>query len=240
MMENQSYAGVIGNPAAPFINWLARHGALFTNSHAQTHPSEPNYLALFSGSTQGVTDDSCPHTFTGPNLASELAAAHGTFTGYAESLPAAGPGVCTTSLYARRHVPWASFANVPRSATKPMSAFPAGRYASLPTVSFVIPNVCDDMHSCPVATGDAWLKAHLAGYARWAMTHDSLLIVDWDENDGSPGNQIPTIFVGQVVRPGRYGERVTHYRVLRTIEYLYRLPPLGAAARVQPIRSVWR
>jgi acid phosphatase len=68
MMENHSYSDVIGSPAAPYLNSLAAQGASFDNSFAITHPSEPNYLALFSGSTQGVTDDSCPHTFSGSNL----------------------------------------------------------------------------------------------------------------------------------------------------------------------------
>ena len=74
------------------------------------------------------------------------------------------------------------------------------------------------MHDCPVASGDSWLRAHLSGYASWAMTHHSLLIVTWDENDGSAGNQIPTIVLGQLVRPGRYAEPITHYSVLRTLE----------------------
>jgi acid phosphatase len=242
MMENHSYREIIGNPAAPYINALAQRSALFTNSHAVTHPSEPNYLALFSGSTQGVTDDSCPHTFTGPDLASQLAAAHRTFAGYAESLPAGGAAVCSAGEYARKHVPWADFANVPASATRPMPAFPTkpAGYARLPTLSLVIPNLCDDMHDCPVGTGDGWLQRHLGGYANWAMTHHSLLIVTWDENDGSPGNQIATIFAGQQVRPGRYAEPISHYGVLRTLEYLYRLPPLGAAATARPATNIWK
>ena len=85
MLENHGYGEVIGSPQAPFLNRLARHGALFTDSRAVTHPSEPNYLALFSGSTQGVTGDGCPQHFTGPNLASELLGAGYTFTGYAEA-----------------------------------------------------------------------------------------------------------------------------------------------------------
>jgi hypothetical protein len=91
VMENHSYGDIIGNPAAPFINGLARRGALFTQSFAVTHPSEPNYLALFSGSTHGVTDDSCPHVYHAPNLASDLAAAGKSFTGYAEGLPTPAP-----------------------------------------------------------------------------------------------------------------------------------------------------
>jgi phosphatidylinositol-3-phosphatase len=240
MMENLSYGQVIGDPSAPFLNRLAKRGALFTNSHAITHPSEPNYLALFSGSTHGVTADNCPLRFTGPNLAAELIAAGDTFAGYAEDLPATGSTVCVAGLYARKHVPWVNFTTVPASASKPWTAFPAGNFAALPTVSFVIPNLCHDMHNCPVAAGDTWLRANIGPYASWAMSHHSLLIVDWDENDGSPGNQIPTIFAGQMVRPGRYGQAVTHYSVLRTIEHLYHLAPLGQASRTDPITNVWK
>jgi phosphatidylinositol-3-phosphatase len=240
MMENHSYGEVIGNPAAPFLNGLASRGALFTNSHAITHPSEPNYLALFSGSTHGVTDDSCPLRFTGPNLAAQLMAAGLTFAGYAEGLPATGSGVCSAGEYARKHVPWVNFTAVPASVSKPFTAFPAGDYARLPTVSFVIPDLCHDMHDCPVAAGDAWARTHIRPYAAWAMTHHSLLIVDWDENDGSPGNQIPTIFAGQMVQPGRYDQQITDYSVLRTIEGLYRLPALGHAARARPVTGVWK
>jgi acid phosphatase len=137
-------------------------------------------------------------------------------------------------------VPWANFSNVPASASKPWTAFPAGDYAALPTVSFVIPNLCHDMHDCPVATGDAWVRTNIGRYAAWAMTHHSLLILDWDENDGSPGNQIPTIFAGQMVRPGRYDHRITDYSVLRTIEGLYHLAVLGRARTAQPITYVWK
>jgi hypothetical protein len=96
------------------------------------------------------------------------------------------------------------------------------------------------MHNCSVATGDAWVRAHIGGYATWARTHHSLLIVTWDENDYSPGNQIPTIFAGPMVRRGRYSEHITHYSVLRTIENLYRLPLLGHAATARLIRGIWR
>ena len=239
LMENHSYGEVIGSPQAPYLNRLARDGALFTDSRAVTHPSQPNYLALFSGSTQGITDDSCPHRFTSANLGSELIAAGRSFTGYAEGLPVTGSPVCVIGGYARKHVPWANFSNVPAADSQPFARFPGGNYARLPTVSFVIPDLCHDMHDCPVATGDGWLRAHLGGYASWAMTHHSLLIVTWDENDGSAGNQIPTIFAGQQVRPGRYSQPITHYSVLRTLENLYQLPVLGDAASAHVITGIW-
>jgi len=240
MMENHAYSEVIGNPAAPFLNQLARQGAVFTHSYAITHPSEPNYLALFSGSTHGVTDDSCPVELTAPNLAADLIAAGKTFAGYAEDLPATGSQVCSAGEYARKHVPWADFRNVPGSVSVPFSRFPAADLARLPTVSFVIPNLCNDMHDCSVATGDSWLRTHLSAYARWAMTHDSLLIITWDEDDGSQSNQIPTIFAGQLVLPSRYAERITHYSVLATLEAAYGLPRDGSAAAATPITNIWR
>ena len=130
-MENHSYADIIGNTAAPFINDLARRGALFTRSYAITHPSEPNYLALFSGSTQGIADDGCPYRFTAPNLAAGLIKAGKSFAGYAEDLPGAGSPVCSVGEYARKHVPWADFSNVPGSVSLPFTSFPATDFSRL-------------------------------------------------------------------------------------------------------------
>ncbi len=240
VMENHSYADIIGNPAAPFINTLAGRGALFTRSYSVTHPSEPNYLALFSGSTQGIADDGCPYRFSTPNLAADLAAAGKSFAGYAEDLPGPGSPACSAGDYARKHVPWADFSNVPGSVSLPFTSFPATDFARLPTVSFVIPNLCHDMHDCSVAVGDAWLRAHLGGYADWAMSHDSLLILTWDEDDGSQANHIVTIFAGQRVRPGRYAGPVAHYGVLATIEAAYRLPRDGQAVAAAPVTTIWQ
>ena len=155
-MENHSYADIIGNRAAPFINELARRGALFTHSSAIAHPSEPNYLALFSGSTQGVTDDGCPNRFTAPNLAASLIRAGKTFAGYAEDLPDPGSLVCSAGDYARKHVPWADFGNVPGSVSLPFTSFPAPAFARLPSVSFVIPTcatTCTTAASQPAMHG---------------------------------------------------------------------------------------
>ena len=161
------------------------------------------------------------------------------FVGYAEGLPAAGSPVCSQGQYARKHVPWTDFSNVLGSVSKPFTSWPTGDFAGLPTVSFVIPNLCNDMHDCGVAVGDAWLRAHVGWYADWAMRHDSLLILTWDENDGSADNQIPTVLAGQHVRPGRYAEPITHYNVLATIETAYALPRSGQAATARPITDIW-
>jgi acid phosphatase len=236
--ENHSFGEVIGNSQAPYINALARSGALLARSYGITHPSEPNYLALFSGSTHGLTDDSCPHVYHAQNLGAELRSHGMSFVGYAESLPSTGYLGCSAGTYARKHAPWTDFANLPTSVGKPMSAFPS-HYARLPRVAFVVPNLEHDMHDGTIAQADSWLHSHLAGYLRWARLHNSLLVVTWDEDDRSASNHIPGVLAGAHVRHLRYRGRVDHYTVLRTIEAACGLPAIGRAAFRAPIRGVW-
>lgn len=238
--ENRAAASIIGNKAAPFINALAAGGANMAASFAETHPSEPNYLALFAGSTFGVTTDACPvNAGAAPNLASELLAAGYTFAGFSEGLPAIGSPVCGAGKYARKHVPWANFTNVPPTASLPFSAFPMGKYAGLPTVSFVIPDNDHNMHDGSIPQADAWLNRNLSGYASWAPANNSLLIVTWDEDDNTSRNRIPTVFYGAHVRPGTYGEQISHYNVLSTLEQMYGLPKTGYAANAPVITGIW-
>jgi acid phosphatase len=238
--ENRSEGRIIGSKSTPFINALAANGANMAQSFAETHPSEPNYLALFAGNTFGVTSDACPiNGGNAPNLASELLAAGYTFIGYAEGLPAVGSPACSAGKYARKHVPWANFTNVPPANSLPFSAFPMGNYANLPTVSFVIPNNDDNMHDGSVAQGDAWLSRELSGYANWAVANNSLLIVTWDEDDDGPRNQIPTVIYGAHVQPGTYNEQISHYNVLSTVEQMYGLPKTGNAANAPAIATIW-
>jgi acid phosphatase len=236
--ENRGYGEIIGSPQAPYINQLALAGASFTDAHAITHPSLPNYLALFSGSTQGVTDDSCPLSFRLPNLQSDLLEAKLTFVGYSEDLPATGSDVCFSGNYARKHVPWAYFPDDPPANNRPFADFPRN-LAELPTVSWVIPDQLNDMHSGPILQADSWLRRNLSRYVVWAQSNNSILIIDWDEDDGGLTNHIPTIFVGPMVRPGRYSERIDHYSVLRTIEDMYGLSHLGYSAAA-PLVDVWQ
>ncbi len=239
MEENHSFASIIGSSSAPYINSLAQQGALFTQSFGVEHPSQPNYLDLFSGSNQGVIDDTCPHTFSTENLASELAAAGQTFTGFSEDLPAAGSTVCTSGAYAEKHAPWVNFTNVPATSNQPFTSFPTD-FTNLPTVSIIDPNLNDDMHDGTIAQGDTWLQQHINSYVQFAQTHNSLLIVTWDEDDSASGNHIATIFVGPMVKQGQFAEIINHFNVLRTIEDLYGLTRVGAAATATTISDVWK
>lgn len=245
VMENKAYADIIGRPdEAPYINnTLAPQGAVFTDSHAITHPSQPNYLALFSGWRQGVTNDDCPQNFTGvANLGTNLINAGDSFAGYSENLRYEGDTTCSAwgvNGYARKHNPWVDFDNVPASSNKPFTEWPSADYSQLPTVSFVVPNLCDDMHNCDRDTGDAWLRTNIDPYAQWAKAHNSLLVITWDEDDNNASNQIPTLFYGAHVQPAYYSKFITHYSVLRTIEDMYGLPYLGASTGYTPITEVW-
>jgi hypothetical protein len=237
--ENHGYSQIIGSGQAPYINSLATQGALFTNSFAVTHPSEPNYLALFSGSKHGITDDSCPHTFTSRSLESMLIAAGKTFKGYSEDLPGVGSQVCGSGKYARKHAPWTDFAKDLATDNQPFTSFPTD-FSKLPTVAWVVPNLDNDMHDGSIQQGDRWLQTHLMPYVTWAQNNNSLLIIQFDEDDGTSGNHIVTIFVGPMVKPGKYGEKINHYNVLRTIEDMYGLAHLGRTATAVPITDVWK
>ena len=260
--ENKDYDQIIGNPLAPWLNALAAAGVTLTRMFGEEHPSQGNYFWLFAGSDMDVGfDDRVPSgKLTSPNLGSRLIEKGLGFAGYAEALPAIGseavyaPEGCLLSCrYGRKHVPWVSFANVPAEANRRFADFPDD-LGKLPTVAFVIPDLENDMHNGPAARsipkGDAWLRTHLDRYSRWALSHNSLLVVTFDENDdksryrgltdpaATPDhdragrdrqNRVATILAGEHVRP-RYADAtpLTHINLLRTIENAYGLPKSGA------------
>ena len=239
LLENKHRSSVMGSGQAPYLDKLATKGANMTHSYGVTHPSQPNYLALFSGSTQGVTSNACPQNFPkANNLGHQLRKSGLSFVGYAESLPRTGFRGCSSGRYVRKHNPWVNFGTLPAGTNRPFSDFPRD-YRKLPTVSFVSPNMCHDMHDCSIRTGDRWMKKHFDGYARWAIGNNSWLVVTFDENAGGTVKSIPTIIVGEKVRPGVYAERLNHYNLLRTIEDAYGLAALGRAKDASPLETIW-
>lgn len=280
--ENKEYGEIIDNPSAPFINnILRREGANFTRAYAEEHFSEGNYFWLFSGDNQtvgfvDVIPDERNHPaypFTTPNLGASLIGSGRTFKGYSEDLPYIGYTGEARGAYARKHVPWISFGNLPNGKSEATSVnlrfsdFPSGPdgFDSLPTVAIVVPNQNNDMHNGPnhlsIPAGDTWLQQHLGDYYQWAKSHNSLLIVTFDETDDRRGylgltnplvnpdaciergsfhqycadiqNRIVTIFAGAHIKQGDYPEApgITHVNILRTIEAMYGLPRSG---RQQP------
>jgi phospholipase C len=240
--ENHSQSQIANNSSAPYMNLLMKQGANFTNYHAIEHPSQPNYLDLFSGANQGVTSDWIPKTkFSTANLGYELIAKNYSFTGYSEGLPSTGFNgeSAGNGGYARKHNPWVNFTNIPKKYNQSFTNFPKD-FQKLPTVSFVIPNLQHDMHNGTIKEADQWLKDNINPYVHWAKTHNSLLIVTWDEDEGSAENMIPTFFVGPMVKTGKYSENVNHFGLLRTIEDIYGLSHAGEAQNSSPIADIWK
>lgn len=239
--ENHSKSKITNNPSAPYMNSLMKQGANFTNYHAIEHPSQPNYLDIFSGSNHGVKDDKQPSSkFSSKNLASELIEKNYSFAGYSEDQPSVGYNrEIAEGGYARKHNPWTNFTNVPKAANQPLENFPED-FTKLPTVSIVVPNLKNDMHDGTIKEADQWLKEHFDSYVQWAKTHNSLLIVTWDEDEGSKENTIPTFFVGPMVKIGQYDENFNHFNLLRTVEDIYGLSHAGAAQNSHPIMSIWK
>ena len=260
--ENHNYAQVLGNRvAAPFMNELADGGVSFTQFYSITHPSQPNYLHLFSGDNQGVIDDNRPTTYpwTTPNLGANLIAAGATFAGYSEDLPAIGDrdttavdvvvaGV-TYKLYRRKHNPWANWqaasgAPIGQNQLAPATNlrlldFP-GDFTQLPKVAIVVPNEQNDMHDGTIRMADDWLRAHLAAYAQWARTHNSLLVVTFDEDNFSGPNKIPTLFYGSGLTPGTENATTwTLHNLLRTVEDMHATAHAARSALVRPITGVF-
>jgi phosphatidylinositol-3-phosphatase len=253
MEENKDYEEIIGNNAAPYINMLRNEGANFTQIYAEEHKSEGNYFWLMSGSNQNVGyDDAIPKPlFTASNLGEQLILKGLSFKGYSENLPAVGSLIEKKYPYARKHVPWISFGNLPSGSNPDSSTnlqfeqFPAD-YNKLPTISIVAPNLINDMHDDPdnVVHGDSWLRTHMDSFYQWAKDHNSLLIITFDENedptkmtgltdpssaDKVKQNRIPTIFAGARIQHGDYSENkgITHVNILRTFEAMYGLKKSG-------------
>jgi acid phosphatase len=265
--ENRADTQIIGDREnAPYINSLADNGVHLGSMFALVHPSQPNYIHLYSGDNQGIVDDALPpnfsttntssYPFRTPNLGAELIAAGFTFAGFSEELEAAGtndwadydphsatdPGI----YYRRKHNPWANWVakvdslppnQLPSSVNRAFTQFPSNDFASLPTVSFVIPNQLHDMHDGSRKEGDDWLRDNLSAYATWAKTNNSLLIVTWDEDDYNSVNQIPTVLYGAGLRDGTTAPGTwTLHNILRTIEDMYGLTThAGAAAQVRSV-----
>lgn len=253
VLENQSKRHITGNENAPFLNSLLNDSncAFFSRSFGVTHPSQPNYLMLFSGSRQHVYNDSALQQLplTTPNLASALLEKGLSFAGYAEDLPFPGYSGNHTGKYAKRHCPWVNWQNsqenrIPEKCNLPFSEFPED-FNLLPTVSFVIPNLDHDMHDPPniavaIKEGDDWLKKNIEGYLLWAETHNSLLIITFDEDDNHHKNNIPTWIIGQKVKGRQYSEFINHYSVLRMLEEMFHLPIMGKTNSAKPITEIWR
>jgi phosphatidylinositol-3-phosphatase len=233
-MENKSYSKVMRSHHAPYIHALATDCGLATNYRAVAHPSLPNYIALTSGSTQGVTDDGDPpaHQLTAPSIFSQLG---GDWRSLAESMPSPCQRQ-NSATYAARHNPAAYYTRLRRScaARDVPLADPPDLSARL---TFITPNRCNDMHDCGITRGDRWLAAWMPRIFRSPEYRSgrTAVVLTWDEDDGQSGNHVLTLVMSPRIRPGtRSPARFDHYSLLRTTEELLGVPARLGGARSAP------
>ena len=229
VFENHERSDILTSREAPTFRHLAGAYAQATAYQAVAHPSLPNYLALVSGSTHGVTDDCTDCAQTGATIGTQLTAAHRTWAAYAEGFPA-------SSGFAKKHVPFLYFPGGQRHVLG-LSRF---NPAKLPAYSFVVPDLCHDMHDCSIATGDSWLASFIPPLLKLKRTA-VFVVFDEGTSDVGGGGNVPLIVAGQAVRPhSTFTGKTTHYGLLRTIEDSLRLDPLGQAQTARPLTGIWR
>jgi hypothetical protein len=243
IFENREYSSVIGSSAAPYINSLAAQYGLSTNFYAERHPSEPNYIALTSGGTQGIADDGV-YNLGVNNLFDQITASGRTW----KSVMQGNPGNCFTGSssgavvdgvgksggYVRKHNPAISYTSISGSAAKCANITNLASFdPAAANFQFVTPNMINDMHDGTVADGDNFLKAFLPKITGSAAFTNSVVFVTFDEGTTSAngGGHIVTIAITPNMTAGyKAAGAYTHYSMLRTIEQAWGLPCLGNAA----------
>jgi hypothetical protein len=248
ILENKEYGSIVGASAAPYENSLIARYGLATGFYAETHPSEPNYIALTSGGLQG-TDSDGTYDLSVPNLFDQVETSGRTWHVYAQGYPGGcytgstsptvtdGPG--QPGDYARKHNPAISYTSIskdPQRCSRITSL--AGFDPAAANLELIIPNQINDMHSSSVAVGDAFLRDFVPQIVDSPAFANSVLFITFDEgsSDTNGGGHIATIVASPGMTPGsRFDGQANHYSLLRTIEQAWGLPLLGEAANAEPL-----
>ena len=208
MMENTGYNALIGNPNAPWINQAAQTYGLATNYYGVTHPSQPNYIAATSGSTNGVTVDTDVNINV-PNIVDQLEAHGKTWKAYMQSFSLCNGDVtassCGNQLYERKHDPFISYTDVQSNPARTANIVDFSQFSTdlannnVPDYSWISPDQCHDMHGraapstdpCSynneqqlIQAGDTFLNQTVSAIMNsHAWTGNSVIFITWDESD---------------------------------------------------------
>ena len=207
IFENKEYSSIVGSSSAPYINSLISKYGLATNFTAETHPSEPNYIALTSGGTQGVTDDGVYNLSVG-NLFDQVTASGRTWKAYQQGNPgncftgssssAVVDGVGKSGAYVRKHNPAISYTSISGNAAKCANITNLASFdPAAANFEFITPNMINDMHDGTVADGDNFLKAFLPKITTSPAFANSVVYVTFDEGTTgvSGGGHIATLAI---------------------------------------------
>ena len=234
VMENHSFEEAL---AGHYTASLAAKYAVANNYHAVSHPSVPNYLALTSGSTWGVQNDSY-HVLPKQDLGTQLTKAGVSWRAYMEGLTSAG---CLHSPvpYDPGHNPFAFYGGACPSNVVPFTSLAPDLGGSVPRFSWITPDRCHDTHDCSVATGDQWLSEVVPQItASQAWKSNGALFITWDEDDNGPTNRVLNLVISPNAGHKTSNRMYTHYSLLATIEDLLGVGRLGQAAQAAPMSDL--
>lgn len=245
-LENHEVSAVTSS-SMPYLYGLSNTYGRADQFYAIRHPSLPNYLAFWSGSTQGVTDDGT-YNLSGQSVSNQFANAGLSWRTYAQDYPATagchtgstyasgtdGPGVAGT--YARKHDPAMSFTFVSGTA-QCANVQPLAKFDPSVAFAFVVPNLCNDAHDCSLSQADTFLKAFLPSVLNSADWAHTLLVVSFDEGSTNTngGGHIFTMVARAGLSHFTSSTVHNHYGLLRTIENINGLPCLGASCSATPL-----
>jgi hypothetical protein len=252
VLENREFDEVIGASDAPYLNQLAARGALALNYHAIAHPSLLNYLALAGGSTFGIDEDCTDCHASGPNLATQLAAAGESWRAYMGEMPSPCFTGAESGDYAKRHNPFMYFPSVTSDPSLCARDVPETELQTdlaqghLPSFAWISPDLCDDAHNCGFNSADEYLRGVVPQLLR-GLGPSGLLAITFDEGttnagccDGAAGGRIATILLGPQVRRGaRLRAAYSTYSLLATVEDRFGLARLREAKRARALSAAF-
>jgi hypothetical protein len=259
ILENREYSSVVGNSSWPNFNNLASNYVLLTQSYAVAHPSLPNYIALTSGSTQGITSDCTSCFVNATNLGDILEQNGKSWKGYMEDMPSPCY-VGNSGDYVQKHNPFIYYDDIRTNSNRcanhvvPLTQFDTDLSNNqLPDFSWITPNLCNDGHDCSSSTADSFLGSEVSKIlASPSFDKNSLLIITFDEGSSgssccglpsSAGGHIATLFISSLAKAG-YQDSTSydHYSILKMMADAWGLPYLEHVgdSSTNSITDVWK
>jgi phospholipase C len=233
VMENKSPSQAL---RGTYTASLAQQYASLTNYSAITHPSLPNYLALTSGDTWGITDNGY-HPLPRGGIGDQLTAAGISWRAYMEGM--SGDCLSDGGNYAVKHNPFAYYGGRCPSNVVSFDRLQSDLTSNTPQFVWISPDLCNDTHDCPIQTGDSWLSSTVPQIlSSTAWKQNGVLFIVWDEDDGSQSNAVAALVIAPKMKAHSSAAAYDHYSLLATIEDRLGVSRLGNAARAQAINDV--
>lgn len=241
-MENQSYGDIVGSSSMPYLNSLINRYAVAGKYYGNIHGSFPNYAMLVSGELITTAGFGLPSDFpiSIDNVERELIQANKSWRVYAQSLPSSGYTGGDSYPYVKRHNPFAYMSDNLNGSSQASNIVPFTQFAhdlaadTLPSFSFVVPDVEHDAEDCPsggtscvnsdkLVAADHWLQTNIDPLlSSPSFQSNGLLVIWWDEGKSSDtsfgGGQLAVVLAGPNIKSGY--KSTTFYRhenLLRTI-----------------------